>query len=191
MEPFTTPDAPLITAIPPIEPLGQVLDTAKFSTAHSKKKQVRCFFSLEHLGKTDVFQFAPQFLATLVVTIANVLSGTCLGYAGPALPTLLDPNGTNLYGTPYSITLDTGSWISTISTVQKKDPKFHCMFCSRDNGTRLLFRMHHRGTDNRENRSQALPAIRGNIHFFNRLPHDLFGGKHGHDSHRTVIKNEN
>ena len=56
--------------------------------------------------------FLFQLLAAFSVSIGCLLNGTVIGYTGPANPSLMDVNGTNIYGNEFSVDLQSISWIS-------------------------------------------------------------------------------
>ena len=68
-----------------------VRDTAEVSTPYSKRKQI---------------------LATFCATLGCFLNGTVIGYSAPAIPSVMDPEGTDLYGQPFTLDSQQASWIS-------------------------------------------------------------------------------
>lgn len=68
-----------------------IMDTSEVSTRHSKKKQI---------------------MATFSATLGCLLNGTVLGYTAPAIPSLMNPAGTDLYGNRFTLTYQQASWIT-------------------------------------------------------------------------------
>ena len=53
-------------------------------------------------------------MATFCATLGCYLNGTVLGYSAPAIPTLMNKNGTDLYGNSFYISSQQASWITGI-----------------------------------------------------------------------------
>ena len=65
-----------------------------------------------HSKNTAILFF--QILATFCATLGCYLNGTVLGYSAPAIPTLMNKNGTDLYGNSFYISSQQASWITGI-----------------------------------------------------------------------------
>ncbi|TRY75882.1 hypothetical protein TCAL_09756 [Tigriopus californicus] len=89
------PDAPIGLSVPPLEQLAPY-SPWETSTAFSKRRQT---------------------LAVFIVTIASILNGTSIGYSGPAVPLLLNPVSTNIYGGFLTLDVQDVSWITAIMSL--------------------------------------------------------------------------
>lgn len=81
------------TTVPLAVQPQHIRDTSEVSTPYSKKKQV---------------------LATFCATLGCFLNGTVIGYSAPAIPSLMNPEGTDLYGNPFTLDSQQASWITGI-----------------------------------------------------------------------------
>ena len=70
-----------------------IRDTAEMSTPYSKRKQI---------------------LATFCATLGCFLNGTVIGYSAPAIPSVMNTNGTDLYGNEFKLDFQQASWITSI-----------------------------------------------------------------------------
>ena len=55
-----------------------------------------------------------KIIATCCATLGCFLNGTVIGYSAPAIPSVMDPKGTDLYGNPFTLTSQQASWITGI-----------------------------------------------------------------------------
>ena len=80
-----------------------------------EKAAVRALNHVEEATSADSYSKKKQFLATMAATLGCFLNGTAIGYSGPANPSMMHPNSTDLYGNPMVVDFQNVSWISKYS----------------------------------------------------------------------------